>query len=211
MRTEPCTARRPVALSLSLTLGLSVAAHASVPGYFQYETPCEDCYRVEFVSSDAGAQGSLYFLGWQLGDAPITYAASTDDFGLGRFLFSNKNTASGFGVDLGSIGQGATLHFAYIITSGVSVAPTGQVIRSDYGADLLYFGLIADSSDDRGPFTRIGVEDIKSVSSDFDYNDLMFDVLACQADNDVPTPGGIALGALGLAFLAQRRRFVSPP
>lgn len=206
MRTEPCSARRPITLALSLSLGLSVAAHASVPGSFQYETPCEDCYRVEFVSSNAGARGSLYFLGWQLGDAPITYAASTDGFGLGRFLFSNKNTASGYGVDLGSIGQGATLHFAYIITSGVRVAPTGQVIRSDLSDDLLYFGLIADASDDRGPYTRIGVEDIKSVRSDFDYNDLMFDVLACQADNDVPTPGGVVLGALGLVVLAQRRR-----
>lgn len=194
------------ALAAAAPLALGVAATASVPGNFQYETPCEDCYRVEFVSSDAGATGSLYFLGWQLGDAPITYAASTDGFGLGRFLFSNKNTPSGFGVDLGSLASGATLHFAYIITSGVSVAPTGQVIRSDVGADLRFFGLVADDADARGPYTRVGLEDVVSDASDFDFNDLIFDVRSCQVDNDVPSPGGVALAFAGLALTASRRR-----
>lgn len=163
--------------------------------------PYKGTASVEFVSQAAGAKGSLYFVGWE-NDGSITKATSTDSNDLGQFLFSNHGTASGYTVDLSGIFPSASiLHFAYIITKGVSVAPTGQVTRTDnetgswYGVGSLTPSL---SGDVQGVF----VEDIINGRSDNDYNDLVFNVRSLA----IPAPGGAALiAAAGLVALPRRR------
>lgn len=157
---------------------------------------------VRFVSSDAGAKGSLYFLGHELNEV-ITYAASSDAHNLGSFLFSNHGTSAGTTVHLGTFDNGAILHFAYLITNGVSVAPTGTLIRSDLIGDLAYLSGASMFNFDDGPFVRIGLEDIKNPhKSDWDHNDVIFDVIAAP----VPAPGTIALATIALAVATPRRR-----
>jgi hypothetical protein len=156
---------------------------------------------VEFISQSAGAKGSLYFLGADTGDSFVT-APSSDENGLGKFLFSNHGTARGTTVDLGNFGAGSTLHFAYLITKGVSVAPTGSLFKSNVLDDVNYFGMEGPSTFERSTTFRLGIEDIRNPKkSDFDYNDVIVEVRAVA----IPTPGTLALATAGLAFVTRRR------
>lgn len=185
------------------------AACASIDIGSLPQTPFAGRVIAEFVSSDAGATGSLYYLGAEAagGDA-ITYASSTDANGLGRYLFSNKGTAVGFGVDLGLIDAGVTLHFAYLITHTNAHAKKGDVIRTDVAGDLTYVALSAGVEGD-GVWSRVHIEDTKGRKSDLDYNDLTislrFDSSSAGTDS-VPAPGGAALAAIGLLCGVARRR-----
>jgi len=157
---------------------------------------------VRFVNSDAGATGSLYFLGWGQGES-ITYSASSHSNNLGQFLFSNKGTPTGTTIDLGVFDAGAALHFAYIINKGAGAAKTGDVIRSDIHADLAYFAPSPMFNQQDENFVRIGLEDIRDPKkSDWDFNDVIFDVLA----SPIPGPGAFALAMMGMAIAAPRRR-----
>lgn len=163
--------------------------------------PYKGTASVEFVSQSAGAKGSLYFLGWE-NDGAITYAASTDSKNLGQFLFSNHGTLTGYSVDLEGVLPGQSiLHFAYLITNGVSVAPTGQVTRTD-DASNIWFGVGAMQSTLSGDVQKVYVEDIVTGRSDHDYNDMTFNVRSLA----IPAPGGAALlAAAGLVALPRRR------
>jgi len=157
---------------------------------------------VSFITSSAGAKGSLYFLGTESGGA-ITSAASSDSNALGEFLFSNHGTTSGYSVDIGQFGAGETLHFAYLITNGVSVAPTGELFRSDLSTDLSFFASGSAEAFDGYQVFRFGIEDIRDPNrSDFDYNDVIFDVRVSPA---VPAPGAAALAMIGAGFMVRRR------
>ncbi len=156
-------------------------------------------YAVEFVSSSAGATGSLYFLGWQAAGEPITYTPSTDSKGLGKHLFSNKGTSAGTTVEIGAFDTNTRLHFAYTITSGVNVAPTGQLQRTDQATSMFF--ATEWGTDSNGYFAKVGVEDILDVKkSDMDYNDVAFRVRA------IPAPGGAALMAVSLLIAGPRGR-----
>lgn len=170
-----------------------------------YQTPAVGDVSISFLSQSAGAKGSLYFLGSESAGT-ITYATSSDSKNLGLFLFSNKGTASGSTVGLGSFDAGVRLHFAYLITSGVSVAPTGQVSRTDVVGDLLYFGLESMGFEGGMYQETLGIEDIKSASSDYDYNDAMFRIFVTPSSLSVPEPGTISLACLAAGGVGVRRR-----
>ena len=163
--------------------------------------PYKGTASVEFVSQSAGAKGSLYFVGWE-NDGSITNATSTDSNNLGQFLFSNHGTASGYTVDLSGIFPSASiLHFAYIITNGVSNAPTGQVTRTDNATGSCY-GVGSVTPSLTGDVQGVFVEDIINGSTDNDYNDLVFNVRSLA----IPAPGGAALiAAAGLVAMPRRR------
>lgn len=159
--------------------------------------------RVEFVSQNAGAKGMLYFLGTE-NTWGTSYEPSSDAHNLGMSLFSNHGTGAGYGVDLGVFDAGDTIHLAYLITNGVSVLPTGTITRTDVAGDLVYFGM--DPSFTRGDgasVTTVRLEDIKNPNhSDWDYNDMVFQIVATP----IPAPSAAAIGGIGLAMLATRRR-----
>ncbi|MGD9693303.1 MAG: hypothetical protein AB7G17_08780 [Phycisphaerales bacterium] len=156
-------------------------------------------YGVEFVSSSAGATGSLYFLGWQAVGETITYTTSTDSKGLGQFLFSNKGTSAGTTVEIGAFDAGTTLHFAYTITKGSGSAALNQIQRTDQTTSMFF---ATDwGTDSKGYFAKVGVEDILDVKkSDMDYNDVQFRVRA------IPAPGGAALMAVSMLIAGPRGR-----
>jgi hypothetical protein len=157
----------------------------------------------EFLNSNAGAKGSLYFLGHSgIGD-PVTYAASSDSKGLGQFLFSNKGTAAGTSVGLGTFDLGDTLYFAYLITQGSGNAPTGMFARNDLTPDVDFFQTLSYSLTPDGSRSVIGVEDIfKRTGSDWDYNDMKF----ALSVSSVPTPGAGLLAVMGGAVVCRRKR-----
>jgi hypothetical protein len=159
---------------------------------------------VEFLNSNAGATGSLYFVGSKGTDEnDITYATSSDAFGLGQFLFSNKGTPSGTSVGIGQFDANDTLYFAYMITKGVNVAPTGTFARNDLVPDQDFFKTLSFSLTDTGSRSMVGVEDIfKRVGSDWDYNDMKF----ALSVTSVPTPGAGLLAAMGGAVAMRRKR-----
>lgn len=181
------------------------SAMASMASGSLFQTPAAGDVSVSFLSQSAGAAGSLYFLGYESAGT-ITYAASSDSKNLGQFLFSNKGTLPGSMVSLGSFDAGARLHFAYLITNGVSVAPTGQVSRTDVAGDLLYFGLGGMDFEDGKYRETLGIEDIKSASSDFDYNDAKFRIFVTPGSLSVPAPGPVALACFAFGFFGVRRR-----
>lgn len=157
---------------------------------------------VEFISSDAAAKGSLYFLGWQPSSGPISFAGHSDGNNLGQHLFSNHGTAGGTTIPIGQFDAG-TLHFAYLVTNGVDVAPTGSLFRTNIGADKKYFATDIFSDDPVLSIT-VGVEDIRKPSkSDWDYNDVIFRV---HASSPVPAPGVAAVGVMTASMVAGRRR-----
>lgn len=183
----------------------ALAAASSALGAFAIGGPVVMPYKgtvsVEFVSQSAGARGSLYFLGFE-NDGVITHATSTDSNNLGQFLFSNHGTPAGYTVDLGGVMPGESiLHFAYLITNGVSAAPTGQVTRTD-NASRSWFGVGPTQTSLLDDVQKVYVEDIISNSSDRDYNDMTFNVRSLA----IPAPGGAALlAAAGLIALPRRR------
>ncbi len=155
---------------------------------------------VEFLNSNAGATGSLYFVGSRgTNENDITYATSSDAFGLGQFLFSNKGTSAGTSVEIGSFDTGTTLHFAYTITKGSGSAVLNQIQRTDQTTSMFF---ATDwGTDSKGYFAKVGVEDILDVKkSDMDYNDVVFRV------RSIPAPGGAALMAVSLLIAGPRGR-----
>ncbi len=157
---------------------------------------------VAFESSNAGARGSLYFLGYEQGGT-VTYETSTDAKGLGKWLFSNHGTPSGFSVNLGVLPGGSLLHFAYLITHGVTVAPTGSLFRTDIVADMKHFSSDVVVADRDSMTIEYGIEDIRNpAKSDWDYNDVMFSVRV----DAIPGPGAIALTACAVMLAGVRRR-----
>lgn len=192
--------------SMKMTAALGVFVSAGASAGLLADAPISltapSNVSVRFVGSDAGATGSLYFLGWGQGES-ITYATSTHANNLGQFLFSNKGTSAGTTIDLGDFASSSTLHFAYIITKGSGGAKTGDVIRSDLNADLVYFAPVAMFNLLDGEYIRVGLEDIRDpAKSDWDHNDVIFDVIATT----IPGPGAFALAAVGFAIAAPRRR-----
>ncbi len=156
---------------------------------------------VSFVSQSAGATGSLYFLGWEPeGIDTIEYAASSDFNILGTHLMSNHGTPFGTSVDVGTFGAG-TLHFAYLITDGVSVAPTGSLFRTDVSGDEVYFA--SEMTAVTPQVYTFGLEDIRNPSqSDWDYNDLVVQVSAAP----IPAPGATVIGLASVLVLGRVRR-----
>lgn len=194
-----------LAFAAACVAGASASAFAnpmSAGGAFLM--PADGEVSISFKSSDAGATGALYFLGAEL-DGNITYAASTDARDLGQFLFSNKSAQPGVFTSLGLYSAGTRLHFAYFITSGVDVAPTGTLSRSDVESDLLFFGQSDMAFTDGVYSLTFGVEDIKNLqTSDFDYNDAMFTLMITP--QSVPSPGAISLAVCSGLFLFSRSR-----
>lgn len=181
------------------TAAASVASAGLITGS-PIETWTASTYGVEFVSSSAGATGSLYFLGWQGPGEAITYTPSTDSNEIGKFLFSNKKTQAGATVEIGAFEAGTTLHFAYLITKGVKEAPMGQIQRTDSDDTSAFFGYTL-GTDAQGYFAKIGVEDVLDPKvSDMDYNDIMYKV------RSIPAPGGAALMAVSLLIVGPRSR-----
>lgn len=185
-----------------VTAAVAGTASAAVIPASLVELDTDSTVTVTFDSSDAGAKGSLYFLGHEQGGS-ITYATSTDANGLGKWLFSNHGTAPGFSVELGLLPGGALLHFAYLITHGVTNAPTGSLFRTDVPADMQYFMSNVVAADASGTTVSYGIEDIRKPSkSDWDYNDVMFTVRV----DAIPGPGAIALAASAMMLAGVRRR-----
>lgn len=190
---------RKVMAGVCVAAGASVASAGMITGV-PVTTWSPSTYAVEFVSSSAGAKGSLYFLGWQGPGEAITYTPSTDANNLGKFLFSNKKTPVGKSVEIGAFESGTSLHFAYLITKGVKESPTGQLQRTDDDDTSPFFGFTL-GTDSKGYAASFGVEDILDPKvSDMDYNDVMFKV------RTVPAPGGAALMAVSLLIVGPRAR-----
>lgn len=166
--------------------------------------PFDGVATMSFQSSNAGATGKLYYLGEE-SDGAVTYTASNDSNNLGKFLFNNKQASPGASNELGLFTGGTKLHFAYLITSGVSVAPTGTLSRSDQSGDLLYFDLSAATINNGVHSFTLSIEDVKNPNySDFDYNDAIFTLSVTP--QTVPSPGSIALACLATGFVIARRR-----
>lgn len=184
-------------------LAAFAAAHAAHASFIQgspIATSIGGEVSIEFLSQDAGATGSLYFLAVERAGV-ITYQASTDGKNLGRFLFSNHGTPAGTMLSLGLFDAGDILHLAYRITHGAGAAKKGDVIRTDVSGGWDYFHKQQVISGPPVFSTVIGMEDIKNRSqSDWDYNDVVFALHA------VPEPGTLALAATGCAMLRSRRR-----
>ncbi|MBN4060363.1 DUF4114 domain-containing protein [Planctomycetaceae bacterium AH-315-I19] len=162
----------------------------------------ESAVSVQFVSQSAGARGSLYFLGAESGGV-MTSAASSDANNLGMFLFENHGASPSDITQLGEFAAGTTLQFAYLITNGVFVAPTGSLFRTDDPVSTFNFAVGDASFINGSSVTRVGIEDIQNPAySDFDYNDIVFDVRMTA----VPAPGSIALAMAGGAMFIRRRK-----
>ncbi len=170
-----------------------------------YQTTHEGTVEVSFVSQDAGATGKLYFLGSEA-SGTISYAASSDANNLGQYIFQNHGTSAGTTVPLGSFASGVNLLFAYKVTAGVNVAPTGTVFRMDVPGDLVYFGQEVLSNTSTGSTTRMWLEDIKNpAQSDWDYNDLAFNVTNAYVA-PAPAPGAWAIALIGVLIGTRRSR-----
>lgn len=191
-------------MSTLALVAISSGAHAGIAGGDVYQMNQRGQVTATFLSSDAGATGSLYFVGHKgSGDDAITYSASSDAFGLGQFLFSNKGTPANTGVALGEFNAGDSLFFAYIITKGSGNATKGSFARNDLTAGVDFFRTNSSTPTDYGSYSIIGVEDIFNRSkSDWDYNDMLF---ALRVDA-VPTPGAGLLAAMGGIVAFRRKR-----
>lgn len=198
-------------LVFALSAAGALVAGAAAPSFgaplsagSAFEMPFDGVATISFLSSSAGATGKLYYLGAE-SDGAVTYTASNDSNNLGKYLFNNHTSVVGSSSELGSFSGGTKLHFAYLITSGVSAAPTGTLSRSDLSGDLLYFGLSSMTVDNGVHTFTMGIEDVKNLTySDFDYNDAMFTLTIEPAS--VPSPGSIALACCAAGFVVTRRR-----
>lgn len=153
---------------------------------------------IQFLGSEAGHTGQMYFLG--TGPDALTvnsFAANTDDSGLGTFLFNNHESTIGEVVILpDAIRGGSFLHFAYDV-----IAPShasNERYRTDQESDRLQFMFDPESG-------FLGVEDLRLPFSDEDYNDAMFRV----SYSAIPGPGGliamsIVVGIGGLCRAGRR-------
>ena len=191
-----------IALVCTSVGGFSPGTPSTDPARITAASPFEAT--VAFVSSSAGATGVLSHLGVESGGALTAPAISDGE--LGRLLFSNHDAPPGAsaGIDLGLFGAGDVIHFAYRITDGVSVAPTGSTFRTDTDVDPAHLSVLNTTPvDGATTLYRVGVEDIRDAGrSDWDYNDIVFDVTVRL----VPTPGTGALALASLALTTRRRR-----
>ena len=198
---------------MTATIAIAAAMSASV-GSFTPGTPSSDPAllssaspfeaSVAFVSSSAGATGMLYFAGDELGGT-LTAPAAAVDPSMGLELFANKGADRGTGdfIELGAFGAGATIHFNYLVTKGVSVAPTGSLFSTRSDHDPAHFVVLSSSTTGATTTYRVGIEDIRDPNkSDWDYNDIIVDV----AVTSVPTPGATALALAGFGLTLRRRR-----
>jgi len=185
-------------------IALSGVANAGVANGNVFQMDRTGTVVAEFLNSNAGATGSLYFVGHKgSGEGSITYATSSDAFGLGQFLFSNKGTPAGTGVGLGQFNAGDSLYFAYIITKGSGGAAKGSMARNDLLGDVDFFKTLSFGLTDDGARSVVGVEDIfNRPKSDWDYNDMTF----ALSVSSVPTPGAGLLAAMGGAVACRRKR-----
>jgi hypothetical protein len=189
--------------SLVFAAGLSAAASAGVVNGNLFTMDQRGEVVAEFLNSNAGATGSLYFLGHSAVGDSITYAASSDANGLGQFLFSNKGTSKGTSVGLGTFDLGDSLYFAYIINKGSGGAKTGTLARNDLAPDVDFFQTLSFALTPEGSRSVIGVEDIfKRTGSDWDYNDMTFSL----GVSSIPTPGAGLLAVMGGAVACRRKR-----
>jgi len=198
---------------MTTTIAIVAAMSASV-GSFTPGTPSSDPAllssaspfeaSVAFVSSSAGATGMLYFAGAMSGGT-LTPPAAAADPSMGLELFANKGTDRGTGdfITLGGFDAGATIHFNYLVTKGVSVAPTGSLFSTQSDHDPAHFVVLSASTIDATTTYRVGIEDIRNPNrSDWDYNDIVVDVTV----RDVPTPGATVLALAGFGLTVRRRR-----
>ena len=189
---------------MAATTVLALAGQASAGMTPLSSITLEDRSTVEviFDGSSAGATGALYFLGAEHGGA-LTRAASSDENDLGMYLFSNKGTTFGATIGIGEFDAGSTLHFAYLITKGVSVAPTGTLLRTDVFLDDDFIRISGAREAGDVYVFNLDIEDIKDFHvSDFDFNDVRIGIRAVA----VPAPGSAALAFAGLGFGMSRRR-----
>ena len=199
-----------VAAMMMLTMAASMGSFQSgVPSQDAVSLTSESPFTasVSFVGSDAGAKGSLYFMGGA-SDGTITSPSVMDDPELGMELFSTRTPPAGDArtVSLGTFDADEVLTFAYLITHGVRVAPTGSLFRTDLDIAPAHFAILDEPTrlNDDTVIYRLGVEDIRNPErADWDYNDVVFDVTITS----VPTTGAPALAmALGLIVSRRRRR-----
>ena len=186
------------ACCVAFVFGATSAGAAMITGQ-PYRVPLSGEVSISFLSQDAGAKGSLYFLGAQ-NDGAISYRTNSDARLLGQHLFTNHGTARGTSVNLGLFSAGTTLHFAYTVTTGMPGVPTGTTSRTDFADDLRYFGLETVFSSGGRVETVFSVEDIKDPRrTDWDYNDFRATITA------IPTPGVAMALASGFALVSFRR------
>jgi len=193
--------RSTVAVAIAAA-SCSGVAHASMTPAQPITLAEESAVSVQFVSQSAGARGSLYFLGTE-SEGQMSFAMSSDTNNLGMFLFENHGASPNTSIDVGEYDAGASLHFAYLVTRGVPVAPTGSLFRTDDEVGAFNFAIGNTSFVGGSNVTRVGIEDIQDQHlSDFDFNDILFDVRTTA----IPAPGSVALAMVGGAVLLRRRK-----
>lgn len=150
---------------------------------------------VEFIGSNAGYTGELFFRGSGATIGSIENPAIPGGPEEGLLLFNNKQSERGSVVELPGLYQtGTVLHFGYGLTKPARVA--GQGFFTDLAQDQNQFAFDAST----GLFS---VEDLRLPGGDRDYNDAVFRVTFAT----VPAPGAmLGLGVLGLLGARRGRR-----
>ena len=157
---------------------------------------------VSFVSQSAGWTGSLYLSGVER-NGVVLDVESTDSKDAGQYIFDNHGTAAGATVEVGEFLAGDVLHFDYVVFKGKKHKDRVRyILESDDSAEAIQFAAGATVESDGVFVTRLGIEDIVGNNSDWDYNDLVVDVLATS----VPTSGTAALALAAVGLTARRRR-----
>ena len=195
---------------IAITAASLAAAGTASAAFIQLENPLvlqqDASVSVELVGKWAGAEGDVYFLGSKSAGEPLSASADTGVPGLGTRLFASAG-ARGSTVELGDFTAGTELHFAYHITKGYSdIVALGDTFRSDLQQDEIQLGWDPEASSSL--VYRLGWEDIRDPKrSDWDYQDVVFDVRMTPPQGDqVPTPGAAMLLALSTGVAAARRR-----
>lgn len=189
-------------IAVAGVVGFGAGASASMTPSTTVTLDADSNVSVSFVSQSAGWTGSLYLSGYER-EGTVFDITSTDDNDAGMYLFDNHGTEGGFTVNVGAFLAGDTLHFDYIVWKGNKANNNIRyVIESDAASELVQFGAGAPTEAGGAIVTRLGVEDIIGSGSDWDYNDLVFDVTATA----VPAPGATGLALIGTGLLIRRRR-----